>query len=89
MRKKLIVFAVLALFISTLLTGCLTSRIPVELQAHPSKDAITIRTVDKYNQLLMMKTTHQFWTCVESDSKVVCEMTCDGDSDLECISYSY
>ncbi len=89
MRKKLIVFAVVALFISTLMTGCLTSRVPVELSSHPSQDVLSVQTVDKYNQVFVLKTTHQFWTCVETDSKVVCEMTCDGDSDLDCISYSY
>lgn len=83
LRFALPLLALVTMFTSS---GCLWRRSIVSLEDHPERNVTLVETKDTY---LFGKGVYQFWQCADEQGKLLCEKTCDGKTDLSCLTMAY
>jgi len=80
-NKKLV--GVLALMLLVLTAGC-TTRSILRFEDHPLQNKTYVETLRHSNYILTATAVHEFWLCQDDDTELVCKLSCDGDTDLQC-----
>lgn len=74
-----------ALTVAALLTGCMTRHM-VRIEDHPNQPYTLLESLDHFTYIpgLWEKSVHQFWSCKDGASGLVCDKACGGDTGINC-----
>ena len=74
------------IFLTSILSGCLTNRRILSVNDHPTKMGTVIETRDSYTiaYIYPFKQVHQFWQCSDKGSTIKCDRICGTNTQLEC-----
>jgi hypothetical protein len=66
-------------------TGC-TARTILSFQDHPKHPVTNLQVFETNSYWIYATSEHQFFTCVDSGSQLVCKRSCGGATDITCPS---
>ena len=70
-------FALAALTLASLLSGCATVRRISDIREHPSQPVLFLETIDRHQILgQTYSVDHVFWQCVERNGALACQRQC-------------
>lgn len=74
------------IFLMTMLSGCLTNRMILRVNDHPTKMGTVIETRDTYTvaYIYPFRQVHQFWQCSDQGKTLKCDRICGTMTTPQC-----
>jgi hypothetical protein len=84
-RASISTMAAMALLVSSILGGCVTTRKITRLDEHPTQPVLLLETLDRTYLLgAPISASQVFWQCVERNGALACQRQCGGDREFAC-----